>query len=281
MSGATPPPGGLAFKAREIEEFVDVYFFRRVGIVFARLARELRLTPTAVTVGAIAAGVTGGLLLASPRYAMLGIALLILHGVLDSSDGQLARLTGQATDFGRVMDGIAGYATHTAMYCGIILAAFPRYGWSIVALAAAAGLCTVVHAQMYDYHRTTYAAFAIKGEVPGSSAGRQHRGVLGLYESMQRALAGEHPVVERRIARRATGGSVASDDRDLYRACFYRPVRGWNLMGDNVRRLSIAVAAWVGRPEWFVWAELIPLNVLFVLLWWTQRRADQRFLGHA
>jgi len=39
MNGATMPPGGLAFKAREIEEVVDVYFFRRVGIVFARIAQ--------------------------------------------------------------------------------------------------------------------------------------------------------------------------------------------------------------------------------------------------
>ena len=71
MSGATLPPGGLAFKAREIEEVVDVYFFRRVGIVFARLAQDLRLTPTDVTLAAIAAGALGGLLLASPRYAVL------------------------------------------------------------------------------------------------------------------------------------------------------------------------------------------------------------------
>ena len=98
---------------------------------------------------------------------------------------------------------------------------------------------------------------------------------------MQRALAGAHPVVEQRIAARATGGVVAPDDRDRYRACFYRPVRGWNLMGDNIRRLTIAIAAWAGRPEWFIWAELIPLNAAFALLWWTQRHADERFLERA
>jgi phosphatidylglycerophosphate synthase len=279
MNGGAPPTGGLAFKAREIEELVDVYFFRRVGIIFARLAQELRLTPTTVTLAAIAVGVAGGLLLAFPRYAMLGVALLVLHGVLDSSDGQLARLTGQSSEFGRMMDGIAGYATHTAMYIGIIVSAFPHYGWPVAALAVVAGLCTAVHAQMYDYHRTTYAAYVIKGEVLPAAAGAAHGGLLGLYEKMQRAVAGLHPESERRLARRADSGRIREDDRELYRACFYRPVRGWNLMGDNIRRLSIAIAAWAGRPEWFIWAELIPLNAAFAALWWVQRRADLRFLA--
>jgi phosphatidylglycerophosphate synthase len=281
MSGATMPPGGLAFKAREIEEVVDVYFFRRVGIVIARLAQDLRLTPTDVTFASIAAGALGGLLLASPRYAILGVALLILHGVLDSSDGQLARLTGQASDFGRLMDGVAGYVTHIAMYVGVTIAVFPRDGWPAVLLAGVAGLCTIVHAQMYDYHRTTYAAYAIKGEALPAAVGTPHRGLLGFYESMQRVLAGRHPAVERRLALSGATGRVHDEDRRRYRECFYRPVRGWNLMGDNGRRLTIAIAVWAGRPEWFILAELTLLNVVFAALWWVQRRADDRFLEGA
>ncbi|HUR32898.1 MAG TPA: CDP-alcohol phosphatidyltransferase family protein [Vicinamibacterales bacterium] len=275
----TSHSSGLAFKAREIEELVDVYFFRRLGIVFALLARALRLTPTMVTVGAMMAGAAGGALLASPRYALLGVALLILHGVLDSSDGQLARLTGQSTEFGRMMDGVAGYVTHIAMYLGILASGFARgYGWELFAAAGAAGACTIVHAQMYDYHRTTYAACVLEGEALPAIAGHPHAGIVGLYEAMQRAIAGRHPAVEQAIAGRAVGGRVRDDDRQRYRACFYRPVRGWNLMGDNVRRLAIAVAAWSGRPEWFIVSELVPVNAAFVVLWWVQRRADARFL---
>jgi len=278
MNGTTMPPGGLAFKAREIEEVVDVYFFRRLGIVFARLAQELRLTPTDVTFASIAAGAVGGLLLASPRTAMLGVALLILHGVLDSSDGQLARLTGQSSDFGRMMDGVAGYITHVAMYVGVTIAAFPRLGWWALLLACAGGFCTIVHAQMYDYHRTTYAAYAIKGEALPAAVGTPHGGLLGLYESMQRLIAGRHPEVERRLALNGRAGVVEYESRQRYRQFFYRPVRGWNLLGDNGRRLTIAVAVWFGRPEWFIFAELTVFNLFFVALWWVQRRADDRFL---
>jgi phosphatidylglycerophosphate synthase len=278
----TSHSSGLAFKAREIEELVDVYFFRRLGIVFALLARALRLTPTAVTFGAMAAGAVGGVLLMSPRYALAGVGLLIMHGVLDSSDGQLARLTGRSTEFGRMMDGIAGYVTHVAMYLGIVASAMQRgYGWSILALAVAAGFCTIVHAQMYDYHRTTYASYAIKGEVLPAISGTPHGGIVGLYEAMQRVIAGRHPEVERRIAARLEHGRVGDADRSWYRECFYRPVRGWNLMGDNIRRVAIVVAVWFGRPEWFIVSELVPVNAAFAALWFVQRRADTRFLERA
>lgn len=270
---------GLAFKAREIEELVDIYFFRRLGIVFAYLGKWLGLSPTMVTFGAMFAGAIGGALLAWPAYAAAGVVLLIMHGVLDSSDGQLARMTGRTSEFGRVMDGVAGYVTHIAMYLGILVAAWSRGGWWLVALAVVAGLSTITHAQMYDYHRTTYASFVLKGIAPPAVAGEPHGGLLGFYEGMQRTLAGLHPTVERRMAERAIGGVVRDEDRALYRHCFYRPVRGWNAMGDNLRRLSIALAVWAGRPEWFIYAELVPVNALCLGLWLLQRRADQRCLA--
>lgn len=277
MSNHDSAPAGLAFKAREIEELVDVYFFRRVGIVFAHLGNALGMSPTGVTWVALAAGAIGGLALASPRYAWFGVALLVLHGVLDSADGQLARMTGRSTEFGRMMDGVAGYVTHVAMYLGALASAFSRgSGWSLVALAAVAGACTVVHAQMYDYHRTMYAAVAIKGQVRAARASTPE--LVAGYESMQRALSGLHPEVEEMIARRSPAGRVSDTDRLAYRQSFYALVRGWNLMGDNVRRLSMALSVWAGRPEWFIYAELIPVNLIFVVLWWQQRRADARFL---
>jgi hypothetical protein len=178
-----------------------------------------------------------------------------------------------------MMDGVAGYVTHVAMYLGIMASASQRgYGWVIVVLGVLAGFCTIVHAQMYDYHRTTYSAYAIKGEVLPAIAGKPHGGVVGVYEAMQRVIAGRHPEVERLIAARLVDGRVREDDRERYRACFYRPVRGWNLMGDNIRRLAIVVAVWAGRPEWFIFSELGPVNAAFAVLWLVQRRADGHFL---
>ena len=280
VNDLTPASDGLAFKAREIEEFVDVYFFRRLGILCAHAARLAGLSPTAVTWVALVAGGAGGCALASSRYAYLGVALLVMHGVLDSADGQLARMTGQSSEFGRLMDGVAGYVTHVAMYLGLLASAFSRgCGWSLVAVAFIAGLSTIIHAQLYDYHRTTYLAIAIKGQPSLPAAEQQSFGIVRVYESMQRVLSGRHHEVERVIAARAPARQVGLEDRSRYRECFYRPVRGWNLMGDNIRRLSIAIAVWATRPEWFIYAELVPVNAAFAVLWFLQRRADNRFLA--
>ena len=273
----------LAFKSRDIEETVDVYFFRRLGIVFALAARAVGMSPTGVTFVAMAAGAAGGALLAWPHSAMLGVALLVLHGVLDSSDGQLARLTGNSTEFGRMMDGVAGYVTHIAMYFGILASGLSRgWGWELAGWMLLAGLSTIVHAQMYDYHRSAYVAYVTKGEPPPAVVGAPNAGIVGAYEAMQRVIVGLHPSVERVLVSRLVNGRVGDADRQRYRACFHGPiVYGWNLMGDNLRRLTILIAVWFACPEWFIFAEIVPLNLLMMALWFRQRDADRRFLGTA
>jgi hypothetical protein len=274
----------LAYKAYEIEELVDVYFYRRVGYLIARVARVLRLSPNAVSVAAAIVGVAGGALLASPVLALAGVGFLILHGAIDSADGQLARMTGQVSEFGRVLDGVSGYLTHAAVYLAIV-ALIIRQGGSVgmLALALAAGVCTALQAQMYDYHRTAYAAFAIKGLVPGDASKPVIHGCLGrlvaAYTASQRALLGQHGTVEQLIASRATGGVVRPADREQYRAAFYWPVRGWNMLGDNVRRFALAAFVLLHHLEWFVVFTLLPMNLIMLALWLFQRRADRRFLA--
>jgi hypothetical protein len=270
--------GRLAFKAYEIEELADVYFFRPLGMIGARAARRLRLTPTAVTAIGTLVGIAGGALLYDPALGLAGFALLIVHGILDSSDGQLARMTGQVSELGRVLDGVGGYLTHASIYSALLWSALasgaPR---SVLAFAAAAAVSNIVHAQMYDYHRSTYIAIAITG-VPPEVRVPPRLAILAWYESMQRALCGPHLAVERRIAARAAAGAVADGDRARYRKSFYAPVRGWNLLGDNTRFYAVGVLAAVHRLDWFFMFVAVPMNAAFALLWLWQARADRRFL---
>jgi hypothetical protein len=86
MSGATLPPGGLAFKARRSKRSSTSTSSGASASSSPGSRRTSRLTPTDVTF-AQSRLARSAVLLASPRYAVLGVALLILHGVLDSSDG--------------------------------------------------------------------------------------------------------------------------------------------------------------------------------------------------
>ena len=279
-----PDASALAYKAYEIEELIDIYFYRRLGYVVAHAARIARLSPNAVSILAGLIGAAGGALVAWPHLGLFGVALLVLYGIVDSADGQLARMTGQSSELGRILDGAAGYVTHIALYLAIV-AVVRRGGgsWWVLGVATASGVCTAVQAQLYDYHRTAYAAFAIEGRVPTELTAPSARGVFGplaaWYAASQRALLGLHRSVEQIIAVRSSGDVVRDADRQRYRECFYRPVRGWNLLGDNARRNAIAVFVVMQHPEWFMAFTLGPMNLVLLGLWSYQRAADRRFLG--
>jgi phosphatidylglycerophosphate synthase len=279
-----PESPALAYKAYEIEELVDIYFYRRAGYVVAHAARLARLTPNAVSIVAALVGALGGGLVASTTLAPAGVALLVLHGIIDSADGQLARLTGKTSELGRILDGVSGYVTHVAIYLAIVAVIVRQGGpaW-MIGVAVMSGVCTGVHAQMYDYFRTLYAAIAIKGRAQtGLSAGSPPPALAWLvitYASTQRALVGLHADVEARIASHAVAGVVQENDRARYRACFYRTTCGWNLLGDNMRRYAVAICVLLQHPAWFIGFTLGPMNAVLVVLWLMQRQADRRFLA--
>jgi phosphatidylglycerophosphate synthase len=274
-----PEPIGLAFKAYEIEELADVYFFRPVGMVFARAARTLRLTPTTVTIVGSLVGIAGGAMLYSPRLGLLAFAVIILHSILDSSDGQLARMTGQVSELGRVLDGLGGYFTHTAAYIAIAASmAKSGAGNGVFVLMLAAMISSALHAQMYDYHRTCYARAVVKGAAVEPAASTS-RGIAKWYEATQRALAGLHPRIEAALARRSKRGVLPDDERARYRAFFYWPVRGWNAMGDNTRFYAIGVLAWLHHLDWYFPFVVVAMNAAFALLWLWEWRVDRRFLA--
>ena len=276
----------LAYKAYEIEELADIYFFRPLGGRVARAADAAGFSPTQVTLVGAAVGVVAGLLLYDERLGLLGFALLIVHSVLDSADGQLARLTGRVTELGQILDGVAGYMTHAAVY-GAIVAGFVGRGGSVSIIAAAllSAISNIAHAQLYDYFRTSYATIAIKGIVPRqrpqAPLSPWPRALVRIYERTQHRLIGSHGMVEGAIAGRSVDGVVSDADRARYRECFYWPVRGWNVLGDNTRIYAIGVLAWVHHLDWFFAFVLVPMNAAMAVLWWWQRRADRRFLHSA
>jgi len=274
---------GLAFKAYEIEELADVYFFRPLGAIIARGGRALGLTPIQLTIAGTVVGVAGGLLLYDERLGLIAFALLIVYGIADSADGQLARMTGQVSELGRVLDGVGGYVAHVAIYLPIATGVIHRGGSNSIFLwMFLAGLANAMQAQMYDYHRTAYATVVAEGRAPDNDPAKVPSWVRWLFRGylmMQRCLIGCHAEVETAIASRSVGGRVREEDRAKYRQCFYRPVRGWNLLGDNTRFYAIGVLACLHRIDLFFAFILLPMNLALLALWFWQRNADRRFLS--
>ena len=273
----------LAFKAYEIEELADIYFFRPIGAVIAHAAHALRLTPNQISVFSGLVGIIAGSLLYFDRLGLLAFILLIFHGILDSADGQLARISGQLTGLGSVLDSLGGHATHLAIYVALGLKMLAQgSSWLVVLLAVAAGISNFVQAQLYDFYRMAYIAVVnnrrVPAEEPLHAESAWARWLFRSYRAVQRQLITTHAEVEAVLSRRTTRGQLREEDVARYRSRFYRHVRGWNLLGDNTRFYAIGVLALLHRLDWFFAFILLPMNLALLILWLWQRQADRAFL---
>ena len=75
--------------------------------------------PNAVTIAGLATAVVSGILL-SQGHLGLGACLLLLGGLLDAVDGELARLLGRETPFGSFLDSISDHCGDFAVYLGLL-----------------------------------------------------------------------------------------------------------------------------------------------------------------
>ena len=274
---------GLAFKAIEIEELADIFFFRPCGWVIARAARVVGMTPSQLSVARALTGIAGGSLLYKQSPGLLSFVLLIVSEIIDSADGQLARMTNNMTELGRVLDGVGDYVAHAAIYIAIAVGVIHRGGSDVVLLwMFLAGLSNAIQSQMYDYHRTSYVTVMKEGRAPGHDTATVPSGIRWLYSlylMTQRSLIGEHARVAKALEARSVAGRAREDDQVRYRECFYRLVRGWNILGSNTGLYALGVLIWLHRVDLFLVFMLVPMNLALLALWFWQRSADRKFLA--
>jgi phosphatidylglycerophosphate synthase len=274
------PP--LALKAYDTEELADVYFFRPVGAVITRAAHAGRFTPNQVTVLAGVVGTIAGLLLYNEDLGLFAFGLLILHGLFDSADGQLARLTGRTNEGGFFLDGVSDYFTDAAICLGIAAGIVHRGGSSsIIGWALLANVCLGIQAMLYVYHRAAYSLVVGKGVASGDDLPAARAGSLTAlrtgYALLRQCIIGGQMEIARLLRSRTGGGQVREDDRLEYARHFYWPKRGWNVLGANTRFYAIGILALLHRLDLFFVFVLIPMNAAAFSLWLWQDWSDRRF----
>jgi phosphatidylglycerophosphate synthase len=92
--------------------------------------------------------------------------LLVWANSYDSADGQLARMTGQKTMMGRILDGMSGDLWFITIYAAICFRMMPAWGFWIWPLAAIAGFFHTKQASVADYYRNAHLLF-LKGKSGG------------------------------------------------------------------------------------------------------------------
>ncbi len=160
-----------SYKSIETEEPFDRIFTKPLGYLFTRFFIHIGWTPNMVTILSMFIGVVGGVLFYPTSFGwnLAGVLLVILANILDSTDGQMARLTGQKSALGRILDGMSSTLWYIAMYiavcCKLQNAPIPFFsghtwgGW-IWLIAIVCGL--LGHAQqctMADRYRNIHLFF--------------------------------------------------------------------------------------------------------------------------
>ena len=97
-------------KSLDTEEFIDIHFYRPIGYQWALFFNKLGVSPNSITIASIFIGIAAGICFYFQSLAInvIGMLLLIWANSYDSADGQLARMTGQKSALGRILDGAAG-----------------------------------------------------------------------------------------------------------------------------------------------------------------------------
>ena len=102
-------------KARLRQEWVCETVFRPLAHLVVVPAARLGVPPPAVVLASTAAGLGGAFELAR-GHVVLAAVLVQLKTVLDNADGQLARLTGRVTVFGRYLDSECDLLVNAALF---------------------------------------------------------------------------------------------------------------------------------------------------------------------
>ena len=161
-----------SIKSTDTEELLDMWFYRPLGFRCALFFRNRGVHPNIITIASIFLGIAAGICFIQENiyWNMLGMALLVWANLYDSTDGQLARITGQKTRWGRILDGFAGDCWFFFIYLAIALRETnkpipfaPEHEWGVIIWILLSFCGFWIHGsqcQLADYYRNIHLYFS-------------------------------------------------------------------------------------------------------------------------
>lgn len=289
------------FKSMDTEEWLDIHFTRPLGLLWANFFRKLNIHPNVVTILSIFLGAGAGVCFYfdDMTFTVVGILLLVWANLYDSADGQLARMTGQKTRWGRILDGFAGDVWFFTIYAAICLRLmhqplpfFPELNWGIgiwLLCALAGFVCHGKQCQLADYYRNIHLYF-LKGEsgseLDNFKALREEFARLswkkdgawklflyfyGNYTHSQEQQTPRFQSFKAEIDRRF-GRKLPQALRDDFRQGSRPLMKYANILTFNTRAIVLYVSLLVGQP-WIY--PVFEITVMVVLCEYMRRRHEK------
>jgi phosphatidylglycerophosphate synthase len=292
------------YKSREIEGFLDLHFYRKVGFQLARFFAWARFTPNGVTLLGTLIGIGAGHLYFYRDLAtnIVGMGLHIFANAMDNADGQLARLTNRHDSSGRLLDGIGDSLVYASVYVHLCLR-FAAEGGSrgVWIVAVLAGLSHSLQSAVAEFCRDAYLRFAAgksRSLELSSDLRRQYEAAAWSPHFFKKLLLKFHvgyvteqemlcPGLVRLEARARTtfAGGVPQAFQGRYRQMNRTMIKFFFLFRTNTRMLLLFLLLFLAQPVWYFAVELTVLNFLLVILAFRQnaicRRLEPLLLDHA
>lgn len=290
----TPATVEASYKDRDVEAYIDILFYRRVGLWLALAAARARLTPNAISIIGALVGLLAGHLYFYRDLAvnLFGMLLHVFSNALDNADGQLARITGGGNRFGRVVDGIADHVVFAGIYLHLGFRCAPSLGWGLTTtLIVAAGVSHALQAAAADVFRNAYlffvagqrAVFTSSAGIEAEFRGLAWRTAFGkkLMLGLQRNHAAQQEWMASRLVALREAKGPPDDDRNF--AQQYReealPLMKWiNALMTNPRMLVIFIALFLDRPWLYFVAEITLFNGVFAFVLLKHNALHRRLL---
>lgn len=286
-----------SFKSNDTEEWLDVHFTRPIGLVFALFWNKLGVHPNVITILSIFLGIGAGICFyyTDLWHNVAGVLLLMFANFCDSTDGQMARLTGKKTLIGRMLDGFSGDVWFFCIYVALsmrmqnqpIPGMEQTWGIWIWVLGAIAGfLCHSPQSSLSDYYRNIHLFF-LKGksgsELDNSEQQRKvfeqmkaDKDWLGClffynYANYCRSQEKRTPKFQRffQLYNEAQTAEASQQEmREQVRQSFLegsRPLMKYtNVLTFNTRAICIYITALLNCPWVYFLFEIIVLSILYV-----------------
>lgn len=280
-------------KSMDTEEGFDLVFYRPLGFLWARMAKWAGITPNVITIASILLGIGAGVCFYfnNFRINVIAVVLLVWANTFDSADGQLARMTGQYSRLGRILDGAAGDIWFVCIYAAICLREnmtsdfFMERPWLIWVVAGVTGVCHAIQAAMADYYRQ-FHLFFVNGkrgselEESAQKLWNQYHSlswskdfwkklVLMFYANYTSGQEKRTPGMQRlrRLLRQKYGETIPENLREKFRALSRPLMKYTNILSFNTRSFALFASVLIFRMPWLYFAfELVVLNILLIYM---------------
>ncbi|HEY9187695.1 MAG TPA: CDP-alcohol phosphatidyltransferase family protein [Bacteroidota bacterium] len=275
-------PINSTYKARDVEETLDIYFYRPFGYLIALFAKVIGLTPNIVTFLGMMFGIIAGHLFYYNSFNLdiIGIILLILSEALDSADGQLARMTGKYSKVGRILDGVATNFIFISIYVHISLRIINTGTTELIFIVAIlSGISHSLQSAIADFYRNLYLMIVHKkGELESIENIIENYKKLTWktnffeklfirlyinYTKEQNALT-KHALELIKIIENKYSSSLPQSFIDEYRKKMKPFLKYHNILTTNTRMIFLIISILINNISLFFIFEIIVLNILLI-----------------